>query len=212
MVQIFYYRCNERMPPAVFQHYLAQVPPFTQKKIQSFKHWQDAERSLAGNILLLKGLKEMNITGIELARLQYNAFQKPYFDNQVQFNISHSGLYTICAISCTNAVGIDVEEIKEIPLGDFTEFFYYEEWQEVLNAVDPTRAFYTLWTKKESFLKVIGTGLNVPLNKIIIRNEQISWENKNWLLQPVLLDELHVCHLCTNIPKPSFTVEAVQLF
>ncbi|MCW3094178.1 MAG: 4-phosphopantetheinyl transferase [Ferruginibacter sp.] len=199
------------MPPEVFQSYLEQLPPLIQKKVLRFKHWEDAERTLAGNILLLKGLQLLNITNLQLAQLKYTEFQKPYFDENVHFNISHSGKYTICAISQTNQVGIDVEEINAIPLGDFTELFYEEEWQRVLNSQDSLKAFYTLWTKKESFLKVIGSGLNVPLNKVIIENDRISWENSIWVLQEVQIDTTHVCYICTSEPIPLFKVTGMHL-
>ena len=133
MVQIFYYRSPGKMPDKLFQQYLLQLPDSLQKKVHAFKQWQDAERSLAGYLLLKHGLEEMHINNYSLSDLKYGEFHKPYFDDKTHFNISHSGLYTICAISETNIVGIDVEQVNEIPLGDFTEFFYDEEWQNVLH-------------------------------------------------------------------------------
>lgn len=211
MVHIFCYKSISRLPAELFTNYLLQLPPFIQKKVLAFKLWQDAERSLAGNILLLKGLQLLNIPGYPLTKLKYAEFQKPYFDVHLNFNISHSGQYTICAISQTNEVGIDVEEIKEIPLTDFTAFFYDEEWQDVLNSHNSLLAFYTLWTKKEAFLKVLGSGLNMPLNKVIIENNKIRWKNSDWLLQEIPLDSTHICYLCSNAPLPSFEVKKIDL-
>lgn len=212
MVHIFFYKSSGRLPSQVFNLYLHQLPAFIQKKILAYKNWQDAERSLAGNILLKKGLRSLNIPGHSLATLKYTAYQKPYFQNDhLNFNISHSGQYTVCAISQTHRVGIDVEEINDIPLVDFTDFFYDEEWQAVLNSPDRLHAFYSLWTKKEAFLKVIGSGLNEPLNQVVIENNTIYWQGLNWLLQKVKLDDTHICHLCTNESLPSFEVTDIKL-
>ncbi|MEO6730456.1 MAG: 4'-phosphopantetheinyl transferase superfamily protein [Ferruginibacter sp.] len=211
MVHIFYYRSSSRLPPALFEFYLQQLPVFIQKKILAYKQWQDAERSLAGNMLLLKGLQSLNIQDYALAQMKFGEFRKPYFDDQLKFNISHSGQYTICAISQTNEVGIDVEEIKDIPFVDFTEFFYHEEWQEVLNSGNRLLAFYTLWTKKEAFLKVIGSGLNLPLNKVIIKDNKINWKSADWFLQQVNLDDAHICFLCSDAPLPPFKSEKINL-
>ncbi|MBC7887442.1 MAG: 4'-phosphopantetheinyl transferase superfamily protein [Ferruginibacter sp.] len=211
MVHIFFYRSLSRLPAGLFEYYLQLLPPSIQKKVLAFKQWQDAERSLAGNILLLKGLQFLDIGGYPLTRIKYAEFEKPYFDDHLHFNISHSGQYTVCAISRTNLAGIDVEEIKQIPLIDFTDFFYEEEWQEVLNADNRLNSFYTLWTKKEAFLKVIGAGLNVPLNKVIIENNRIRWGNSDWLLQEVKLDPTHTCYLCTNGPLPPFEIHEIGL-
>lgn len=211
MVDIFYYRSNGRLAENIYQDYLAELPPTLQEKVSSYRNWQDAQRSLAGNILLKKGLEILNIPGYSLHRLKYATYLKPYFDEQVKFNISHSGDYTICAISQTHEVGIDVEEINEIPLIDFDEFFYEEEWRAVLDAPDPLLAFYNLWTKKEAFLKVIGAGLNVPLNQVGIKNNVIKWKDHEWILQPIPLHPSHVCHLCTNTPGPQVTISGLKL-
>src|SRR5205085_1446012 len=127
MIHVFYYQMIERMSSASFDNYLQQVPPFIQKKIEAFRQWQDAERSLIGNILLIEGLKFLHYTGYSLAQLKLTEYKKPYFDDKINFNITHSGQYILCAISDSCKVGIDVEEVNEIPLVDFTEFFCDEE-------------------------------------------------------------------------------------
>jgi 4'-phosphopantetheinyl transferase len=198
MIHVFYYQMTKRLPAASFNHYLQQVPPFIQKKIEAFRQWQDAERSLIGNILLIKGLKSLHYAGYSLAQLKFTEYNKPYFDDKINFNITHSGQYIVCAISDCCKVGIDVEEVNKIPLVDFTEFFYDEEWQAVLNSPDQLHAFYTLWTKKEAFLKVIGSGLNVPLNQVVISDNSIAWRNQLWHLKEVLLGSNHISWLCTD--------------
>ncbi|CAN5435499.1 mutanobactin A biosynthesis phosphopantetheinyl transferase MubP [soil metagenome] len=211
MVHIFYFKSRKQMRTDLFDSYMNQLPVLSQKKILLYKHWQDAERSLAGNILLKKGLEMLDIKGYPLSAIKRTKFDKPYFDDNIHFNISHSGLYTICAISETNTVGIDVEQVNEIPLTDFNDFFYKEEWQNVLTSSDRLKAFYTLWTKKEAFLKVIGAGLNVPLNKVVIKDDTIHWENADWLLQEINLEPTHICYLCTNPPFPAFYVKEMLL-
>lgn len=211
MVHIFYYKSTVQMAAEQFDFYVNQLPVLMQKKVLSYKFWQDAERSLAGNILLKKGLEILDIKAYPLSAIKHTKFDKPYFDDNLHFNISHSGLYTICAISKTNIVGIDVEQVNEIPLTDFDDFFYREEWQNVLTADDRLKAFYTLWTKKEAFLKVIGSGLNVPLNQVVIQNNIIKWEESDWLLQEIMLDPSHICYICTNAPLPTFNVSEIVL-
>ena len=139
MVHVLYYRMVRQLPADIYQSYFQQLPPFIQKKLVGFRHWQDAERSLSGNILLMKALETVGIPAESIAQLKYTEFQKPYLDAPVSFNITHSGEYIVCAISKTVKVGIDVEEIKEIPLIDFTQFFYEEEWQAFLARKQLTR-------------------------------------------------------------------------
>ncbi|MEO6719969.1 MAG: 4'-phosphopantetheinyl transferase superfamily protein [Ferruginibacter sp.] len=211
MIHVFYYRMENRLPAAAYNKYFNELPVFIKEKIGSYRHWQDAERSLVGHTLLKWGLETFNIQGYSLAHLKYTEFQKPYLEAHINFNITHSGQYVLCAISDINKVGIDVEEIKEIPLIDFTQFFYEEEWQAVLNSAKQLHAFYTLWTKKEAFLKVIGSGLNVPVNQVVIRDNSIHWENETWYLNEILLDPAHVSWLCTDCKSPIVKLTAIQL-
>jgi len=205
MIHFFYYQLKEQMPAATYARLLATLAAAMQEKISKFRNWQDAERSLAGQLLLMRGLQQLNLP-LRLSDLQLTEFQKPYFNHPVSFNISHSGDFVICAISETAEVGIDIEAIRPIPLEDFTNLFTPFEWQEVVDATDQLAAFYTLWTKKEAFLKVIGCGLSQPLNTVEIKNNAIQWEGNHWFLHKIALDANHITYLCTNQQWPTITV------
>jgi len=212
MVHVFYYRISSRLPAPTFNAYLQTLPVSIQKRITAYRYWEDAERSLAGYLLLQKGFEKMDLGPIDLAALKKGEFSKPYLEGNVHFNISHSGNYTVCAITEGHEIGIDIELLNEIPMGDFTEFFEANEWHRVLSSPDPVRAFYMLWTKKEAFLKLIGSGLNVPLNEVLIQNNnEISWQAKQYVLQQVDIDPNHVCHLCTLYPAMPVVTVAVTL-
>ena len=212
MVHVFYYRISSRLPAPNFNAYLQTMPVAIQKRITAYRHWEDAERSLAGYLLLQKGIKLIKGAAPDLAELKQGAFRKPYLEGNVHFNISHSGNYTVCAVSEIHEVGIDIEMLNDIPLGDFTEFFEANEWSRVVNSPDPAKAFYMLWTKKESFLKLIGSGLNVPLNQVIILDDnRIDWEGKQYSLQQLHIDPLHLCHLCTSCPPKQIEMIPVIL-
>lgn len=199
---MFYYKINNRLETAVFNKLLKQLPITLQTKILKYHNWQDGERSLAGNILLLKGLYSIGQKQYTLDDLKYTKFQKPYFDEAISFNITHSGEYVICALSETNRVGVDVEVIKDIPMEDFTNLFANQEWNDVINATNKLRAFYTLWTKKEAFLKAVGCGLSQPLNEVVIENDRITWENQPWFLHEIVLDQYHIAYICCDVVTP----------
>ena len=161
-------------------------------------------------MLLLKGLKDLGLSSYSFADLQYSLFQRPYFKGSVDFNISHSGNYVICAISSTNRIGIDIEEIKEIPLVDFDSLFSKEELQRIYQVKNDFIPFYTLWTQKEAYLKAIGTGLNVPLNEVIVNQGKISHNHEEWFLHELKLDVDYICHLSTDSQNPEIQIEKVD--
>jgi 4'-phosphopantetheinyl transferase len=86
----------------------------------------------------------------------------------LEFNLSHSGKLAAMAVTSGGAVGVDVEEMR--PLDDLElvaqRFFCPEEAAEVLSLpkAEQTAAFYRCWTRKEAYVKAIGSGLSVPLD------------------------------------------------
>ncbi len=211
MIKLFFYKITNRLETAVFNNLLQQLPIALQHKILKYRNWQDAERSLAGNILLLKGLEFIGRKEYTLDDLKYTEFQKPYFDEAISFNITHSGEYVICALSETNKVGVDVEAIKDIPMEDFTNLFANKEWKELINATNKLHAFYTLWTKKEAFLKAVGCGLSQPLNEVVIEKNSITWENQQWFLHEIVLDLHHIAYICSDTVAPQIQLVEINL-
>ncbi|MDO4978862.1 MAG: 4'-phosphopantetheinyl transferase superfamily protein [Candidatus Saccharibacteria bacterium] len=87
-----------------------------------------------------------------------NEYGKPYLKgNPVFFSISHSGPYTICAIS-DQEIGIDLEE-NVIRDRIVDRFFTTKEQDSVKNNPD---SFAEIWTLKEAYSKYLGTGLSKP--------------------------------------------------
>lgn len=209
MIYISYYKLQQQLTPQSFNALLQTLPVFLQDKILNFRNWQDRERSLAGNILLMMGLQALGLTTVSLDNINYTKYQKPYLDNEVSFNISHSGGYIICAVSITNEVGIDVEEIRDVPMEDFTNLFAKVEWDKVIESENKLHAFYSLWTKKEAFLKVIGCGLSQPLNEVVIEKNTITWQGNQWWLNEIILDTRHICYLCTDNYSPLIKLQEI---
>ncbi|MBC8083928.1 MAG: 4'-phosphopantetheinyl transferase superfamily protein [Hymenobacter sp.] len=211
MIHFLYTKFDNQLDSNSFNSYLRQLPISIQNKILKFRKWEDAHRSLFGNILLLQGLKILKATHHSLGNLKYTEFQKPYFDGGPHFNVSHSGAYVICAIGRDAKLGVDIELIKDIVIADLSSNFSREEWTAILESPDTRREFYSHWTQKESFLKAVGIGISFPLEKIFFSNKIITWENESWFLHEILLDPEYVCHLVTNIPQPEIIINQIPL-
>jgi 4'-phosphopantetheinyl transferase len=210
MVYIFYTRVDKRLNNDTFSYYLKHLPSVSQTKILKYKYWEDAQRSLLGKALLMKGLNLLGLTRYSLFDLKFTKFHRPYFDDSIDFNISHSGVFVICAISITNKIGVDVEEIKGIQLDDFINNFSEKEWQEILKKDNGFYSFYKHWTQKEAFLKAIGMGLNVPIREVEILDNKITWDNNEWFLQEIKLDERYIAHLSSNISLSGIIVKKIN--
>ena len=209
MIYIFYTQFDKKLSNAAFSYYLKKLSPVFQIKIMKYRQWQDAQRSLLGKALLINGLDILGLSQYSLTNIKYSTFDRPYFDDSIDFNISHSGRYVICAISLTNKIGVDIEEVKPIPMDDFTDYFSENEWQEIKRD-NHYYGFYKYWTRKESFLKAIGMGLNITLKEAEVINSKIIWENKEWFLQEIKLDEGYVSYVSSNTFLPKLQIKKLS--
>ena len=67
-------------------------------------------------------------------------------------------------VSSDREVGCDIEKIVDAPLGVSDRFFHLKEAEYIRSAEDKNRAFFTLWTLKESYMKMTGRGMSLPLD------------------------------------------------
>lgn len=211
MIHVFYCISEERLDSSLYNYLLNKIPTGYQDDIAKFRKWEDRQHRVLGKMLLVKGLEMLGLTAYSLDQMQYTNLKRPYLNGSIDFNISHSGKYVVCAISTMAKIGVDVEEIKDIPITDFTNEFSAEEMKSILSSDDSLRSFYLLWTKKEAFLKAIGTGLHLPLNKVHETANKISWENKEWFLTQLNLDENYCAHICADVFESPVKIHEVNM-
>ncbi len=91
----------------------------------------------------------------------YDAVGKAFYKNEdIYFNISHSGDYLILAVS-DKPVGVDIEKRKNFNFRIAERFFSASEYQW-LNAqpkVEFESNFLKIWTAKEAYVKATGRGI-----------------------------------------------------
>jgi len=86
---------------------------------------------------------------------------KPYIPGGREFNISHSGDITVCAVS-NSPVGVDIEIIKPRNISRLMRILTPRERKalEALNGEEKLREFYRIWTVKEAVCKLSGNGIS----------------------------------------------------
>ena len=100
---------------------------------------------------------------------------KPFVvDNQghnIKFNLSHSGDYLAIAISHDYDIGVDIEVWSEnVAYEGVIELCFAEcerRFWSSLSKEEKKEFFYKQWTRKESFLKAVGTGLTLDVSQVI---------------------------------------------
>ena len=127
----------------------------------------DRKLSLAAFLLLMEGLeKEYGIS--EPPVLAFGPHGKPFLRDYpgIHFNLSHCARAVLCVIGDA-PVGCDVEAVVSPLDMDLVQHCCSPEEQAVILAsARPEVAFYTLWTRKEAFLKWTGKGLTGHLPEL----------------------------------------------
>jgi 4'-phosphopantetheinyl transferase len=88
--------------------------------------------------------------------------------DRIQFNLSHSDDIVLFGFTRACELGVDVEKIR--PMDDSLDiarrFFCPEEIRDLMSCPPNERqhAFFRCWTRKEAFLKAVGTGFQMPLD------------------------------------------------
>jgi 4'-phosphopantetheinyl transferase len=140
-----------------------------------FRFARDRHRFVIGRALLRIILSRYLQADPARLRFAYNEYGKPSLIGDhagLQFNISNSASLAVCAVVLHGAVGIDVEHVRDLSDIDRVarHFFAAPEAQIVraLSGPNKTMAFFTCWTRKEAYIKALGTGLSRPLDSFAV--------------------------------------------
>lgn len=129
---------------------------------------EDRKLSLAAYLLLREALeKEYGIR--EAPEFVFGPHGKPFLRDypDVHFNLSHCPAAVLCVVD-SEPVGCDIEKVEAALDRDLCQKTCSpEELEAVLGAQDPALAFFSLWTRKEAFLKLTGTGLSDSLPELL---------------------------------------------
>ncbi|AXF85606.1 4'-phosphopantetheinyl transferase sfp [Ephemeroptericola cinctiostellae] len=105
---------------------------------------------------------------IEKIKIKRTVLGKPFLVShpKIHFSVSHTRNFSCIAISSMGEIGVDIEN-EESSLKDqdlpFTALSRNEQ-SFCLTQPNKRRAFFSIWTAKEAFLKAIGCGLSTPLS------------------------------------------------
>lgn len=156
---------------AEFAKLYASLSEQRQKKIEAFRFQSGKALSLGAGLLLDYGLFRYGLRERDVA-IAYGADEKPYLRDfpKIHFNLSHSGMLAMAAFA-GREIGCDVEQVKSPDMRVARRFFAPEEvevLEKTREEAERSEIFYRFWTLKESFLKVTGSGIRMPLDEFCI--------------------------------------------
>jgi 4'-phosphopantetheinyl transferase len=109
--------------------------------------------------------------GITPGAVRFDATEagKPYVPGAgLTFNLSRSEGLALCAITVAGQVGVDIERLRPVDDEDDIVHRYFAPGEmrqyEAVRSPERTAAFFSTWTRKEAFVKALGTGLRRELS------------------------------------------------
>lgn len=207
MIDIYAVHINEQHTEALTELLLQYVSQERKLKMNRYRRWIDAHRSVLGEVLVRIAVCHRHGASNHELKFGLDQNQKPLLlvPSGYHFNISHSGEWVVCALG-SNPVGIDVERLKPMELEVAESIFTFDEHQALFGQKEDEKLsyFYKLWTLKESYIKATGKGLRIPLNSFsfnIDRDHVITFKAdeghprayfKQWSM-----DSEHVISICS---------------
>lgn len=172
---IKYVITDEKIKFSDLEKYLCLVPYERQERIKNFLFDKDKISSLTAGLLIRS--ESCNFLGIPNGDIQFsfNKYGKPYLSDypEYYFSVSHSGHITAFACS-SSPIGIDAEKVSAYDIGIAENFFAKGEFNYFMESRNKDMAFYDIWTKKEAYAKMLGTGLMIPLESFDVTSGKLN--------------------------------------
>ncbi len=169
--------------------------------VNNFKFMPGKIACAAAGMLLYEALSFEKGQAPDISKLEFRKgeFGKPYIQNLPDFHysISHSGTYVVLA-TADKPIGVDVQEMEMRSDPDnIADRFFSKEENEYLKKIADTdernREFFRLWSAKEAFIKMTGTGLRRELATFTVNLEGMTVTESHsegvsgYILEPLTL-------------------------
>ena len=159
-----------------------------QERIAKNKNLESKKQLLGAGALLQKVL---DIYGLDANTIYKDSHGKPMLEG-IHFNLTHTDGLVLCAVG-NQPVGCDAELIKKAPRGIAERFFCTGE-KNVLHKSELMYddVFYRLWTMKESYIKMTGEGMSLPMDAFEIQLSEPIKVFRNGVEQSCYIKEYEV--------------------
>lgn len=193
------------------------------QKCSRLKNKEERLRSIYAGLLLNYAFTDAGYNGEAWKdiRLGRGEFGKPYIEGYENFNysLSHSGEYVVCAVD-SEEIGTDIQQMRPWKAEIAKRFFNSDEYERILAYPDDecdikTREFYSMWTVKESAVKLSGRGIGAGIDHLVTARDYKTVKDirLNECLHTRLYDEISGYMVCVCSHNNTFPekVEMIKL-
>ncbi len=163
-------------PPERIQQLAQTLTPDEAERAERFVFDHHRLHFIAGRGILRAILGHYLKVSPASLRFKYGPQGKPELEtnteNPLCFNLSHSGGVVIYAVARNRELGIDIEGPRQLDdMDQIAKRFFSPTEYNALRAVPAKQrhtAFFNCWTRKEAYIKAIGSGLSQPLDEFVV--------------------------------------------
>jgi 4'-phosphopantetheinyl transferase len=161
------------------EHWRGMLTADEHERANRFQYAADRRRFIVTRAILRILLGQYVNVPPESLCFQCNEFGKPTLDRSqnprgINFNVAHSGDYSLLAFGQAAHIGVDVEHLEiERDVENLAKaVFSPSQCASILGLPDELRkkAFFEAWTRKEAILKALGGGLSIALDSPEVEN------------------------------------------
>lgn len=126
--------------------------------------------------------------GIPVSYFSGGVGEKPYLKDYPDISLSRSYAdnYLVIGAEQDYEIGVDCEKIKDFDRNMIKYFFTHNEQKYIESSESMNTAFALLWTRKESYIKCMGRGIDYPINTIDVTPTKNTGSINN--VKPVFID------------------------
>lgn len=176
MLRLYWADVSRLLPDA--EQY--ELSAYRREKLRMLRPPEARKLSIGAELLLCQALSDCAPGFPWPPRITAGVLGKPEWNVEgLYFNLSHSGSIAACAIA-DRPVGLDVQEpcgCREALTG---RFFSPEEQAFLAASADKDRDFCRIWSRKESYVKALGTGISIPLGAFSVVGEHLPLGYAFW--------------------------------
>ena len=203
-----------------FQNYMNYLTSNEIERLDNINNLNNRNQFVASRVVIKKILSKYLKKIPNKIEFSFNKHGKPfirdkYHNHRFEFNISHSDIYGLIAITLDNKIGVDIQKINhDIDVDSLSSRFFSENEKTQLMNLDKSKkidAFHLGWARKESFIKAIGEGVAYGLDSFTVSLEKndtksiLDIKNKKWHCYNIIDFENYKTALTTEIKSKIIT-------
>jgi 4'-phosphopantetheinyl transferase len=169
--EVHVWRASLRPSASALARLEADLSPEERARADRFRFPELRTAFVAGRGVQREILSRYTGTAPRALAYRESAHGKPALSTgtDLRFNVSNAGDFALYAVTLRREIGVDLERLKPMPDGlDIARRFFSAPENEVFAALaEEARdlAFFHCWTRKEAYIKAVGEGLSMPLDR-----------------------------------------------